>query len=589
MVQVPAPPRAAAVCRWPTWSWARFRLENGTVTYIDHRTGASERIDAIDVSLDLPDLASRLSVDGSLVYKERTIDLDVALASPLDLMQGAGTSITAKITADLLDLGFEGLVSAGAAPGASGQLDLDVVSLRQLAAWLAEPIALGGDGLEHLSITGQLDATAERIVFADSAIDLDDIQSKGELSVDLAGAVPRIVGQLEVGAIDLNRYLPPPAAAPAVESPVDRAGSAPAARTDQATKPERTDQPAEDRAKADGGTEVAARPTDGGSDDQAEVAGGDWSDAPIVVPPLDGLEVDFDLSVASLLVQELKLDRTRLLATLHGGRLELDLQEIALYGGRGQGRLEFELVDGKPTVVETFALEGLNAHPFLTDAAGFDRLEGTAAIELELRTFGDSERRLVRNLAGNGRVAFTDGALVGVNLAAMVRNVTSAFRGATAEEVQKTDFAELGGSFTIDNGLVDNDDMQLLAPLLRLNGSGRINLPKRRLNYRIEPKAAATLQGQGGAKDVAGLLVPVNIQGPWDDLTYAPDLASLAEQALQNPEKFKEALDQVGDLDKKQLQDAAKALLGGGDAGSDTDDQADSNPAERLLKGLLGR
>jgi hypothetical protein len=73
--------------------------------------------------------------------------------------------------------------------------------------------------------------------------------------------------------------------------------------------------------------------------------------------------------------------------------------------------------------------------------------------------------------------------------------------------------------------------------------------------------------------------------GAWRCLSiYSPDLVSLAQQALQNPEKFKEALDQVGDLDKDQLKDAAKALLGGGD----DDDEADSNPAGRLLKGLLG-
>ena len=105
----------------------------------------------------------------------------------------------------------------------------------------------------------------------------------------------------------------------------------------------------------------------------------------------------------------------------------------------------------------------------------------------------------------------------------MVRNAASAFLDPAAGEARKTDFAELAGTFKITDGVLANDDMRLRAPALRVDGSGRVNLPKRTINYRIEPKAAATLEGQGGQRDVAGLLVPVIIKGPWDDLDlHAP-------------------------------------------------------------------
>ena len=68
------------------------------------------------------------------------------------------------------------------------------------------------------------------------------------------------------------------------------------------------------------------------------------------------------------------------------------------------------------------------------------------------------------------------------------------------------------------------------APVFRISGAGTVDLPKRSLNYRIEPKVAATLEGQGG-KDAAGLMVPVIITGPWDNLSYRPDLAAVAKGA----------------------------------------------------------
>ena len=49
------------------------------------------------------------------------------------------------------------------------------------------------------------------------------------------------------------------------------------------------------------------------------------------------------------------------------------------------------------------------------------------------------------------------------------------------------------------------------------------------------------------AREVAGLLVPVIVQGPWDDLTFAPDLESVARRALEDPEAIKRGGRAAGD------------------------------------------
>jgi AsmA protein len=210
---------------------------------------------------------------------------------------------------------------------------------------------------------------------------------------------------------------------------------------------------------------------------------------------------------------------------------------------------------------------------------------------------------------------FTDGAIVGMNLAAMMRNAANAFLNPEAGETRKTDFAEMGGSFTIEGGVLRNDDMRLQAPALRVEGSGRVNLPRRTINYRLEPKLAKTLQGQGGEREVAGLLVPVIIKGPWDDPAVSPDLSAVARRALEDPEALKEQIEQLGDqgkaikdalkgVDKKAGRDALieglGQALGGqdkpaeGDASGAGEGSAAKEPAkpeeqvQKLLKGLLG-
>jgi len=301
-------------------------------------------------------------------------------------------------------------------------------------------------------------------------------------------------------------------------------------------------------------------------------------------------------------VRDLQLDRSALALSLQGAHLALDLQEIALYGGQGSGQLDLEVVDGTPRISNHFRLEGLQALPFLTAAADFERLRGTANLELSSQTRGRTERELVRNLNGKGQATFRDGAIVGINLAAMVRNVAAAFEGGGTGEERETDFAELSGSFAIRDGILTNDDLWLQAPVLRVAGRGQIDLPERTLDYRFEPKAAPTLEGQSGARDVAGLLVPVIIRGPWDDPTFTPDVSSVARRALEDPEAFKEEVeqqvDQLGDAaddvrDAIKKGDPEKALEGvlrrqGGGEGESGQGGQGAEAARKLLKGLFG-
>ena len=93
----------------------------------------------------------------------------------------------------------------------------------------------------------------------------------------------------------------------------------------------------------------------------------------------------------------------------------------------------------------------------MSDAIKFDRIEGAANADLAITTRGGSQRQLVSALAGAGKVKFLNGAIRGINLAAMVRNVATALLDSGASETQKTDFAELGGTYLITKGVLTNN------------------------------------------------------------------------------------------------------------------------------------
>ncbi len=525
-----------------------LRIEDGGLTYSDARNGTSERLDAINMTLRLPDLQSALAADGTLDYKGQTITLKLSADEPAALLRGGTSPVALAVESTPAEVSFGGKLDAGEKPGASGKLDLEVSSIRDLAAWLAEPIAFEGEGLRSLQVAAQIDAGPDRVALADATIGLDAIEARGELVADLSGSVPKVDGRLDLGAVDLDPYLPP------------------AAKDEQ------------------------------GSGDQTggNTGPSGWSKEPIELPPIGGVEVDFALSLESLRMREIEIGKTALELKLAGETLNLALQEMALYGGQATGDLEVSVSDEVPAIRQQFQLEDLDALPFLTAVAGFDRLEGKANAQLDVTSRGASELQLVRGLNGNGSITFTDGAIAGINIAAMVRNAASAFLDQAAGEQRKTDFAELSGTFTIREGILTNDDMRLQAPVLRVNGRGRVDLPDRTLTYLLEPKAAATLEGQGGEQQAAGVLVPVIIEGPWDALTFRPDLSGVLESALELPETLKELGGQAKDV-KRALKDAVKegdtdALIEGVTGGGSGDQGGGAgDAAKKLLKGLFNK
>ena len=167
-----------------------------------------------------------------------------------------------------------------------------------------------------------------------------------------------------------------------------------------------------------------------------------------------------------------------------------------------------------------------------------------------------------------------DGAVLGINIAGMLRQIMTLGLDPGANQQQRTDFAEAGGSFKIQNGILRNEDLFLRAPVLRLDGAGSIDLPQRTVDYRITPQLATTLEGQGASgKPALQAGIPFVMQGPFaapsvrfdldGSLTSAvssrEDLARVAVGLADDPRAVQLLGDKFGLLDKLPAPAAGKA------------------------------
>jgi AsmA protein len=507
------------------------RLVDGRVAYSDAASGVTQVIDAINMSVSLPSLTSPMAATGSLVWNKEKIIVALGVGNPNAFLKGTTSDLSANIAVSTIRFDFKGKASGGKVLKASGAIDLDIPSVRKLAVWAGQPLTAPGTGFGPLKIVGQVGVDGKKYSFTKAKLNLDKIEANGDFRFDGSGSVPYVNARLATGQLDINPYLPP-------ENQASGAKSAPAS--------------------GGGGAGGAATPKG-------------WSTDPIDLSGLRAVNADADLTVAGLTMRKIKIGKSNVTVALKGGRLTTKLTEMALYGGKGTATITADGGTATPAVTAKLDLSGLQAHPALKDAIDMDRIEGTLNTNMSVITRGKSQKAMVSALGGTGKILFADGAVRGINIAAMVRNAATAFLDSSARDTQKTDFAELSGSFNIRRGILQNNDLALLSPLLRVGGKGSVDMPNRTVNYRIEPKVTTSTKGQGGKADASGIKVPVLVTGPWDNLSYKPDLAGLVDGIAKDPKKALEGL---------------KNLIPGNKSGGGAPDL--SKPADTLKK-LFGR
>ncbi|MBY0406958.1 MAG: AsmA family protein, partial [Rickettsiales bacterium] len=205
-------------------------------------------------------------------------------------------------------------------------------------------------------------------------------------------------------------------------------------------------------------------------------------------------------------------------------------------------------------------LKGVSLKPLLVDASDMDRLSGKADITLDANARGKSQLDIVQSLSGNGNFNVADGKIERVNLLNLVKNIAGAGNAGGT-----TEFSQMGGTFNITNGVINNNDLLIAMQGVRVNGEGNVNLPDYTINYRLSPQTFSTKQdaATGATVERAGVQVPVLISGSLDGPSFQPDLQATLKNALSDPKAFKEQLkNSRGDIKEqiKQQKDAIKGI-----------------------------
>ena len=596
-----------------------MRIEDGTVEIVYDDKGTERRVEHIEASISMPTLADPLTGTGKFDWKDQTVDFGIELTTPSDLRAKRPARLVLALDNPAIAARFEGNIQTKPSFSGQGELSAKVHSIPSLLAWMRErpPAATAiGDG----ELASQVSWTEQEITFSAARFALEHASGQGQAVVTLQSPRPHIRAALALDHLDLNPFLaakassgkapkkkpnerdatdaaPARSAAPPKSGPDDASPSsdAPAKNRDWFTKPG-ADQtasaepetpepsPPAPQANAEPGQPAAAPDAAPPAPQAAPVAP---AEAPVAPPA--AFDADVNLNVRQTRVAHLEFGPSSLGLAFRDGILTATLGGMELYDGHATGRLVLDAAKPVPTFTGDFRLDGVEAKTLLSDAAQFSMLAGRTKLALQLNGTGSTADEIKSSLQGQGSLAVSDGAIEGMDLTSMISalgegQIPNLRQGPGA----KTAFSDLGGSFTIASGIVETNNLQMTSPLLKVAAAGKVDLVQSSIDMLATPEIVASAEGKGGANDLAGLSVPIRIEGPLDAPRIKPEIKGM----FANPEQAGKTVKQIGEVIKKKFKgkpvgEAIGRILGGvqiGPHGGDNGDGAETGEAEPPAK-----
>ncbi|CAB3829909.1 AsmA family protein [Achromobacter piechaudii] len=359
---------------------------------------------------------------------------------------------------------------------------------------------------------------------------------KFDLSADITklSQTPIVKFALAVDTLDLDKLVPPIAAAPA--------------------KP----------------------PADGKKDDSkpaAPPAPAAPVDDTIDLSALVGPSVNGTLKVGKLVVRGLKADEVAAVVKLDKGKLEISSLTAGLYGGKLAGALSVDAAQGNQ-VASKMSLAGIAIEPLLMDLANRNVLSGTGSLALDLKTAGANAYAMKSGLGGTLQVRLRDGAVKGINLTQTLRELKAAFKPESQDETvpadtsKQTEFSEMDADLAFTKGVAAVKRLNIVSPLLRVTQGDPANIDfvKSELDLVVRARVVNPAANPDGQEliDLKDVTIPVQVKGPFDKPTYTllwkDAIGGILKRSLEN-----------------KLRDAVTGKGGNGAA------------VDKALKGLLGK
>jgi len=243
----------------------------------------------------------------------------------------------------------------------------------------------------------------------------------------------------------------------------------------------------------------------------------------------------------------------------------MKLQPSALFDGQVRGQMVVNNRSGL-SIGGDLNFEGVRLEQLLGQTAGFDKLNGEAVGQLQYLASGNSIDALMKSMSGKGRLDVGKGFFTGFDLEALMKP-GGGNGGSTVFDAMK-------GTFAMEAGILDNQDLLMQVKGISVEGAGQVLLGAQALDYLFTPKV------ETGDQLIS---IPVKVTGSWADPKIRPDLSRAVAPKLEEvkedaKQKLRETISEKLEVDVTPDQNVNEILK----------DRIEKEAKDQLLKFLSG-
>jgi AsmA protein len=452
-----------------TAAFSEMRIDGGKVVIRDDAHKLTETLSGVEFSLAWPSISKSFGATGRFTWHDAPMDASLTLADFRSALTGNRSGVKLRVSGVPIKGAFEGAISFKPNLKIEGTLAADAPSLRNALVWSGQK-PLPGGGFGRFAIKARTNVVGGSIGLSSVNVELDGNSAEGVLTFAADGR-KTVQGTLAADSLDLTPYI---------------------STVRLLTANERA-----------------------------------WSDGPITLDGLAGIDLDLRLSAANVVVSNAKLGRTAVAANLRGGHLIVTIGEAQAYGGVIKGSLALANFDQGIDVKSQLQFTDVDLEKCLGQLFGLRRLEGKGNIAFAVEGTGNSVLAVTHTLNGTATLNGSNGALAGLNVEQLLRRLERRpLSGGGEFRSGRTPYDKISVALKITRGTVAVEEVKIESAAVLLALAGSASIPARELD--LKGTAGLVTPPKAGA---APFELPFIVQGSWDDPIMLPDAEALIRRS----------------------------------------------------------
>lgn len=167
------------------------------------------------------------------------------------------------------------------------------------------------------------------------------------------------------------------------------------------------------------------------------------------------------------------------------GTIKISPINLNAYNGRINAGVTMNIPNNAMTIAGN--INGVNIGQWLKTAMGKSIISGIAKSQFTIHSSISHATKNLHQFYGQGYISINNGQLSANNELQTINSLSSQHNlGQISQQTKQTTFQSLYAHFTMQNGIIQNDKIQLQSSKLNLNGQGTISLPEQQYHFHVQ-------------------------------------------------------------------------------------------------------